>query len=84
MWILIWVHQPPHLEFLFIVCIGRCMNSAVGCIQLPCVAPRKMGNHMGVSWNLDTPKASTLIGFSIINKPSILGYPHFRKAPICS
>ena len=35
---------------------------------------------MDVSENSRTPKSSILIGFSIV-KPSILGYPYFRKPP---
>ena len=36
---------------------------------------------MDVSENNGTPKSSSLIGFSFY-KPSILGYPYFRKPPI--
>ena len=36
--------------------------------------------HMGVFKNRGTPKSSILIGFSNY-KPSILGYPYFRKHP---
>ena len=35
---------------------------------------------MGVSENSGTPKSSILIGF-FHDKPSILGYPYFRKHP---
>ena len=36
---------------------------------------------MGVSKNRGTPKSSILIGFSIIIRPSILGYTYFWKQP---
>ena len=36
--------------------------------------------HVDVSENSGTPKSSILIG-GFHNKPSILGYPYFRKHP---
>ena len=37
---------------------------------------------MDVSENSDNPKSSISKGFSIIYKPSILGYPLFLETPI--
>ena len=47
-----------------------------------CLGQMELWNlrNMGVSKNKGTPKSSILIGFWLY-KPSILGYPYFRKHP---
>ena len=49
------------------------------CVFLCCVFKHLI--DMDVSENSGTPKSFILIGFSNINKPSILGYPYFWKHP---
>ena len=38
--------------------------------------------YLGVSINWGTPKSSILKGFSLINHPAILGYPHLWNPPV--